>query len=89
MPEDHLKLDQYAIHPADPAPVTQEIATETAKRFLLRSQETGVVEEWAMASDGLLHIHRPHSKAHGTKHDRLVFQRAERRALVVIPELLE
>jgi hypothetical protein len=81
----HLQSDQYAIHPASAVPVAQKTATATTNRSLLRHQGTGVVEEWAIATGGLLLIQRPHPTAPGTKHDRLVFQRAERRGLVVNP----
>ena len=79
----HLQSDQYSSGPTDPVQAAEKIAIRS--RVLLRSQGTGVVEEWAIAPDGLLLIKRPHRTAPGTKHDRLVFQRAEERASTVNP----
>jgi hypothetical protein len=81
----HLQADQYSSRRTDPVPAAQRPAAAATNRVLLRSQGTGVVEEWAMAPDGLLLIKRPHPTALGTKHDRLVFQRAERCASIVNP----
>jgi len=79
----HLQSDQYSSGPTDPVQAAEKIAIRS--RVLLRSQGTGVVEEWAIAPDGLLLIKRPHRTAPGTKHDRLVFHRAEERASTVNP----
>ena len=81
----HLHSDQYSSRPADPMPAAQKTTVTTTNRVLFRSQGTGVVEEWAIAPDGLLLILRPNSTAPGTKRDRLVFPRAERRSSVVNP----
>lgn len=81
---EHLQSDQYSIHAANAGPVAQNTVTATTRRFLLRSQGTGLVEEWIMAPEGLLLIQRPLSTALDTKHDRLVFQRAERLGLGVV-----
>jgi hypothetical protein len=80
----HLQSDQYAFDPASPEPVAQKTAIATTNRVLLRSQGTGIVEEWSMEPDGVLLIQRPLPTALGTNHDQLVFQRAERLGLGVV-----
>jgi hypothetical protein len=85
MPEgQHLQSDQYSIRAANAVPVGQKTAAATPSRFLLRSQETSIVEQSTIAPDGLLLIERPLPKEVGTKHDRLIFQRAKRLSLGVV-----
>jgi hypothetical protein len=74
-------MSAHRCPPTDPVPSAEKIVIRN--RVLFRSQGTGVVEDWAMAPGALLRFQRPHPTAPGTTHDRLVFQRAERRVLVL------
>jgi hypothetical protein len=77
----HLQSDQYAIRATNAIPVGQNTTTAPISRFLLLSQGSGIVEEWSVGPNGLLLIQRPFPTTPGTRQDRLVFQRAERRGL--------
>jgi hypothetical protein len=80
----HIQSERYSIRAANAVPVGQDTTRAPISRFLLRSQGTGIVEEWGVEPNGLLLVRRPLPTGVRTNYERLVFQRAERRGLEVV-----